>query len=71
MKEKIMYKLSILITKRIIRSDIYLCGFLEGARFCGAISENELFQLKRELGVEREYYVARKEGGAGFDYYRG
>lgn len=58
MKEKILAKLAMLVTKRIVRSDIYLCGFLEGALFCGAITEKEMYQLKRDLEVDREYFVA-------------
>jgi hypothetical protein len=57
MKDKILAKLASLLTKRIVRSEIYLAGFIEGALFVGAISKKECYELKRDLEVDKEYYV--------------
>ncbi len=56
-KDKILAKLASLLTKRIVRSEIYLAGFIEGALFVGAISKKECYELKRDLEVDKEYYV--------------
>ena len=57
MKDKILAKLASLLTKRKVRSEIYLAGFIEGALFVGAISKKECYELKRDLEVDKEYYV--------------
>ncbi len=56
-KDKILAKLASLLTKRKVRSEIYLAGFIEGALFVGAISKKECYELKRDLEVDKEYYV--------------
>lgn len=56
-KDKILAKLASLLTKRKVRSEIYLAGFIEGALFVGAISQKECYELKSDLEVDKEYYV--------------
>lgn len=57
MKDKILAKLASLLARRIVRSEIYLAGFIEGALFVGSITEKECYELKRDLEVDKEYYV--------------